>query len=238
MNITYFDDYAAMSERAAQLYLRELRQKPDLLVCPASGRSPEGLYQKLGEIYEEDPTRFDRMKLIELDEWGGISRENPNSCRTYLRDRLLEPLNIPGDRLITFDPESEHPERECRRVQELIDRKGPIDFCILGMGTNGHIGFNEPAPLLRKDCHVADLAAETMQRGRSEFGSGSEPPTYGLTLGMKDIMQSGKILLLLTGEGKQEAIEKLLAGEITTRLPASLLWLHGDVECLVDRDAV
>ena len=230
MKITYFDHYDGLSENAADLFAGELRKKKDALVCCATGGSPQGLYQRLAGINEAG--LFDRMRILKLDEWGGIPMTDPNSCHSYLQQYVLTPLKISPERYIAFDSEARSVEGECKRIQQVIDQNGPIDFCILGLGKNGHLGFNEPAAFLQRDCHIAKLAAITVQH--SMVQTMPKAPTFGMTIGLHDILNAKKILLLITGSHKQEAIKKLMTREITTQLPASLLWLHSNVECLVD----
>jgi len=222
-----------MSEFAAQLFLSELRRKGDLLVCAATGNSPAKCYSLIADQAQKSPSIFDEMRVLQLDEWGGVSPGNTHSCRSYLRAHLLDPMHISQDRFITFNSSSEDPEQECRRIQQAIDEDGPIDLCVLGLGTNGHLGFNEPAPALQAECNKVELDAATLKHSMIEYME--KPPVFGLTVGMKDILQARKILLLITGKGKENTLNRLLGGKISTRLPASFLWLHPDVECLIDK---
>lgn len=233
MKITYFDDSSKMSAFASLLVLNELRKKQYLLICAATGGSPEVLYQMLEKRYQFDPELFEKLRVLKLDEWGGIPMSDPGSCHSYLTEKVLKPLHVSSDRYLAFDSGAEDLSEECRRIQEEIDHTGPIDCCILGLGKNGHIGFNEPASSLQSDSHIAKLSAETIEH--SMVQAMSQIPSFGMTVGMKGIMRSKKILLLITGTGKQEAIKKLMDREISTQFPASFLWLHGDVECLIDK---
>lgn len=217
-----------LSERAAGLVLADVEQKPGLLLCPATGNSPTGLYDRLAR---EDRSRFNSLRLIELDEWGGVPATAPGSATRYLYERVLDPLGIARDRLIAFDT-SAAPETACGRMRATLEQIGPIDLCILGLGKNGHIGFIEPGAALVPHCHVARLTEETRRHAMTR--SMASPPSFGLTLGMKEILGARHIILLVTGEGKAEATGRLLSGEVSTMLPASLLWLHGNVECLVE----
>src|SRR6266566_2330277 len=192
MKITYFDDYAAMSESAADVFVADLRKKKDLLLCSATGSSPLGLYQRLAKMYLNEADLFDQMRILKLDEWGGIPLADSNSCQTYLKENVLSPLKISSNRFIEFNSEANVVE-ECKRIQRIIDQISPIDFCILGLGKNGHLGFNEPADFLQRDCHIAKLADSTVQH--SMVQSMAQSPTFGMTVGMKDILNSKKILL-------------------------------------------
>jgi galactosamine-6-phosphate isomerase len=236
MKITHFDHYAGLSACAADLFVAQLTKRKDALVCCATGGSPQGLYQRLSELYSNEADLFDLLRILKLDEWGGIPMTDPNSCHSYLQQYVLTPLKISPERYIAFDSEARNVEGECNRIQQVIDQTGPIDFCILGLGKNGHLGFNEPAPFLQGDCHIAKLASTTVQH--SMVQTMPKTPTFGMTIGLKDILNAKKILLLITGSHKQEAIKKLMTREITTQLPASFLWLHPNVECLIDKTSL
>jgi galactosamine-6-phosphate isomerase len=172
---------------------------------------------------------------MKLDEWHGLPMNDPGTCESYLRTRLLQPLKIGDDRYYTFNSDSGCPKAECKVMQSLLDGQGPIDFCVLGLGTNGHIAFNEPAAALTAHSHVATLARSS-QFHPMVAGLGIKPQ-HGLTLGMADLFQSRMILLLVSGAAKRDIVQNLLSQRITTTLPASLLWLHPNAVCLFDQDA-
>jgi galactosamine-6-phosphate isomerase len=142
-------------------------------------------------------------------------------------------LGIDATRYITIDPLPQNPEEECARVQRKLEEIGPIDICILGIGVNGHIALNEPAVKLQLDCHVEKLAESTLNNGMIK--SLTQPPTFGMTLGVGNLLASKRILLFISGKGKKEALQQLLRREITTDFPASLLWLHPNVDLLIDQ---
>lgn len=222
-----------MTAAAVAIVLAEIERKPDLLLCAATGSSPTGLYQALAGKARTDRALFAALRVVKLDEWAGLSARDPGSAERYLHDHLLDPLGIPPQRYITIDGAATDPDAECRRVRAELARAGPIDLCILGLGVNGHIGFNEPAPALVPHCHVARLS-EASRRHAMVRGM-ADPPRFGLTLGMREILASRRIVLLVAGEGKERAVAGLLSGEVTTTLPASLLCLHETVDCLIDR---
>ena len=159
----------------------------------------------------------------------------PGTCESYLRNYFVGPLQIPEDRYIAFQSDPENPEAECERIQQILDQKGPIDICILGIGMNGHIALNEPAPSLHTNCHVAHLSQKSLQHPM--IAGDTEKPGYGLTLGMANIFQSRLIILLINGIKKREITQAFLEQKISTELPASLLWLHPNVICLIDGEA-
>ncbi len=206
------------------------------MMCTATGNSPVGVYRHLADAYLHEPKSFENVRILKLDEWGGIPFADPNSCETFIIEKLLRPLHISSDRYISFHSNPASPEMECERIQREIGRNGPIDICILGLGKNGHIGFNEPASTLTPFCHVAKLSEKSLQHTMAK--TMKPKPHYGLTLGMANILRSKKILLLLAGPDKQHIISQLLAKRITTQLPASFLWLHPNVECYIDAMAL
>jgi galactosamine-6-phosphate isomerase len=236
MNISYFDNYDALSDRATDIFIETLRERKNALVCSATGGSPHGLYERLQKKYEQDAKLFDSLRILKLDEWGGIPMDDKNSSHTYLVEKVLQALHVSDERYVGFDSETDRLPEECKRIQKFIDNTGPIDLTILGLGKNGHLGFNEPAPFLHADCHIARLAATTV--GHSMVKAMPNTPTFGMTVGMKGILSSRKILLLIAGAEKEDAIKVLMTKEVTTQLPASLLWMHGNVECLIDKTSI
>jgi galactosamine-6-phosphate isomerase len=234
MQITHCSDYRDMSSIAASLVMDQITKKPDLLLCTATGSSPEGLYRKLAAIAGRERQLFEQLRIIKLDEWGGVRENHPVSCEYFLRKKLLEPLGIPPERYISFASDPENPEEECKRISSRLQEEGPIDICILGLGRNGHLALNEPAAGLEPFCHVAALTEESLQHPM--IAALEKKPGYGFTLGMKEILHSRKIIMLVSGKGKKQVADKFLDGIISTFLPASFLWLHPHVECLVDQE--
>ncbi len=236
MNITYCNDYESMSFKAATFIISEIKKNKELLLCPATGNSPVSLYRQLVNKSKLDRKLFENLRILKLDEWGAVSENHPMSCEYYLRTRLLEQLGIPSERYISFSSNPADPIEECKRIQSELDNEGPIDICILGLGKNGHIGFNEPAQFLNPNCHIADLSKESIQH--SMVRSMDTAPEFGLTLGMQDILFAKKILLLISGKKKKSITERLLQRKVTTDLPASFLWLHNNVECIIDKNVM
>jgi galactosamine-6-phosphate isomerase len=225
-------DYAEMSQRGAALVIAAATAKGDFLLCAPTGNSPAGLYQELIRESRTQPDLLRSLRVIKLDEWLDMPPSDPASCEHYLQSRLVGPLSIAAERYFSFDSQTKDPARECARISAELERQGPVDVCILGLGRNGHVGLNEPAPNLQPHCHVAKLSAETL--GHAMMSGRGTKPEFGLTLGIADILASRKILLLVTGEGKERAIARFLEATVTTDLPASFLWLHQDVEVLLD----
>ncbi len=233
MQITYCSSYGEMSYVAAALVREALKEKPNLLLCTATGSSPEGLYKELTSTAEARKELFSQMRILKLDEWGGISAYHPVTCEYFLRKKLLNPLEIPAERYISFESDPDDPVGECSRIRSKLKTEGPIDICILGLGANGHLALNEPAAKLEPFCHVATLTKESLQHPM--IASLKQKPKYGLTLGMKEILDSRKIIMLVSGKEKKKIAEQFLEGKVTTVLPASFLWQHPQVECLVEQ---
>ena len=230
MNIRKFKSSKELSGCASDLIISEIVSKPNLLLCIATGNSPTETYQQL--VNKKNEFHTDKLRIIKLDEWGGISPANPESCDTYIRTYINNPLNITEENYIAFNSNPTEPLAETARIQTYLDENGSIDVCILGLGANGHIAFNEPSAFLQPYCHIATLTEQSLQHSMA-INMGNETPTYGLTLGMSNILQSKKIIMIISGKGKEEMIKLFLSKQITTNLPASFLWLHPNVECLM-----
>jgi galactosamine-6-phosphate isomerase len=232
---TLLPDHETVSRSAADWLLAGLIERPNALVCLASGGTPTRCYEHLAEIGRRRPDRFARMRVLKLDEWGGIPLDGPATCETALRQALIDPLGL-GGRYQGFASQPADPVAECLRIQTWLATQGPIDLCVLGLGLNGHLGFNEPAGALQPHAHVATLSAASL--GHAMIAGEPVCPTYGLTLGMADLLQARRILLLVTGPAKREILARLLAGGIRSDLPASYLWLHPAVTVLCDSAAL
>lgn len=226
-----FPDHERASQFAADWLAKHLREKPDSIICLAAGATPMRTYQLFAEHAGREPLLVDRCRLLKLDEWGGLPVDDPATCEQHLRNVLVTPLGLAG-RYIGFESQPPNAEAECGRIATWLAENGPIDVCVLGLGSNGHLGFNEPAEFLQPHAHVALLSDASL--AHAMVSRCDIRPTYGLTLGMADLLQSRHILLLVTGAAKREALARLLSGRITTEFPASLLQLHADVRVICD----
>ncbi|AEE49084.1 galactosamine-6-phosphate isomerase [Haliscomenobacter hydrossis] len=229
MDVTRFDNEISLAEAASDHILQAIQQKPDLLLCAATGNTPTLSYQKLVEKASVFP--LDQLRLFKLDEWGGVPMEHSGTCETYLQQYLISPLRISTDRYFSFQSNPADPEQECVKVQKMLEQQGPIDLCILGLGLNGHLAFNEPGEYLQPHCHVAQLTEASLGHSMAQDMEGVK--LYGLTLGMSDILAAKEIMLLISGASKVEITKRLLEGKISTQLPASFLWLHPKVKVYV-----
>jgi galactosamine-6-phosphate isomerase len=175
-----------------------------------------------------------RVRWIKLDEWGGLAMDDPATCEFQLRRTLITPLGA-ADRYTAFESQPADRATECARIAGWIASNGPIDLCVLGLGMNGHLGFNEPADRLTPHAHIAKLTEASLTHAMLEQTTGR--PTYGLTLGIADLLQAREVLLLVSGASKRSPLQRLLSGQIETQFPASFLHLHPRVTALVDAQA-
>jgi galactosamine-6-phosphate isomerase len=228
-------DCEEMSLAAARLIVDFIRARPDALLSLATGSSPERLYAILAGEARRDPALFGRVRILKLDEWGGLDPDDPATCEVYLREKVLRPLGIPPERYFGFESRPRDPEAECRRAARWLDSAGPIDVNILGVGGNGHLGLNEPAASLEAEPHVAELTEES--RAHPMLARARSPVRYGLTLGMAAILGSRRVVLLASGRGKAPALRLMLLEGITTAFPASFLRLHPALDVFCDREA-
>jgi galactosamine-6-phosphate isomerase len=235
LRLNVSQSYEAMSRRAEQLIVEELKKRPSLILCASAGGTPTRLYELLAARHQRQPRLFKRMRVLQIDEWGGLPSGNPASCESDLQIKLLEPLGITKDRYVGFRSESRSPEGERLRIGRWLATNGPIDICILGLGVNGHVAMNEPAETLTPHAHVARLTRSSLNHPM--LGQLRSKPRYGLTVGMADILSSRMILLLVNGQHKRSAMKRLLQPTVTTRFPASFLWLHPQAIVLCDSEA-
>jgi galactosamine-6-phosphate isomerase len=235
MEIRRHDSYETLSGEAASLILKKIEQKNNAVLCAATGNSPTETYAFLKRRFDQQPGLFSDLRVIKLDEWGGVPMHDPGTCESYLQSHLIGPLKIGGDRYISFNSNPDNAAEECLRIQEKLNGMGPIDICILGLGKNGHLALNEPGEFLEAHVHVVKLSESSLTH--SMIGEMKIKPSYGLTLGMADILQSAFVLIIIGGTGKKKITTDFLKGNISTKLPASFLWLHPNAVCLIDKEA-
>ena len=229
------ETYEALSQAAARIICDEVKEHPDLLLCASAGGTPTRAYQLIAARACRQPRLFARLRVIQIDEWGGLVPGDPATCEADLRSKLMGPLGITGDRFIELRTNADEPAAECSRVARWLAANGPIGICILGLGINGHVAMNEPGAALTPHAHVARLASSS--RRHAMLKSLAQKPRYGLTLGMGDILRSRRILLLVNGPRKRAALRRLMRPAVSTHFPASLLWLHPETTVLCDREA-
>lgn len=238
MNIYRVKNYEDMSRRAAAIVSAQIVLKPDCVLGLATGSSPEGLYQNLVKQYQDGDLDFSRVTSVNLDEYKGLAPDHEQSYRRFMNDHLFDHVNIDKDRTFVPDGLNEDSEKVCSAYDTLIARTGGIDLQLLGLGNNGHIGFNEPADAFTCGTHCVELTQSTIDANKRFFASEDLVPRYAYTMGIGNIMAAKKILLIVSGKGKAEALQAALTGPVTPKVPASVLQLHPDVVVVADEDAL
>lgn len=231
-------DYYHASRVAANIISAQVIMKPDCVLGLATGSTPIGTYEQLIRWYEKGDLDFSQVRSINLDEYRGLSPENEQSYRYFMNKHLFDCINI--DKKNTHVPDGLEPDKEkaCRDYEEIISANGGIDLQILGLGHNGHIGFNEPGSAFEKETHCVTLSENTRQANARFFASIDDVPKEAYTMGIKSIMQAKKIVVIVSGESKREIVERAFHGPITPEVPASVLQLHNDVTLVGDEAAL
>lgn len=231
-------DYYHVSRVAANIISAQVIMKPDCVLGLATGSTPIGTYEQLIRWYEKGDLDFSQVHSINLDEYRGLSPENDQSYRYFMNKHLFDSINI--DKKNTFVPNGMEEDREkaCREYDEIIRAHGGIDMQILGLGHNGHIGFNEPGSAFGKETHCVKLTESTISANARFFASADDVPKEAYTMGIKSIMQAKKIVVIVSGEGKKEIVKRAFTGPITPEVPASVLQLHNDVILVGDEAAL
>ena len=233
MNITYTETYEEMSMIGSELFCETILKNPKAVVCLATGESPRGMYRSIVKRCKQQHISTEAITCIKLDEWYRLPMNHPATCEYYIQQEFIDPLGLRRNQVISFDSNTEDPYEECKRIATLLHGYTP-DLCILGLGTNGHLGLNEPGASLELVAHTVSLAKTSQQHSMLEGIS----INCGMSMGIKEIFSASRILFLVTGQGKIPPFETFLSGKISTESPATLLWLHKNVECLVDKQSL
>ncbi len=232
MRIYCGEDYKAMSRKAANIISAQIILKPDCVLGLATGSTPIGTYNQLIEWYNKGDLDFSTVTTVNLDEYKGISGDNPQSYRYFMNEHLFSKVNIDLARTFVPDGMEEDSKKACKDYDTIIHKTGGIDLQLLGIGHNGHIGFNEPGGAFEKATHCIQLSERTIEANKRFFEKEEDVPREAYTMGIKNIMQAKKIVLVVAGEDKADIVVKAFAGPVTPEVPASVLQLHNDV-CLV-----
>ena len=232
------DDYDGASAVAADIITGFITANPACVLGLATGSTPEGTYAKLIEAYRAGKADFSRIATFNLDEYHPIEATNSQSYKYYMHDKLFNHINI-NSRANAHLPNGEatDPDAECTAYEAKIAAAGGIDLQLLGIGFNGHIGFNEPAPAFSKVTHYVALDASTIAANARFFDNPGQVPKHALTMGIGTIFGAKQILLMVTGAAKADIIEKAIFGDINPHLPASVLQLHSNVTLVMDAAA-
>ena len=238
MRIYVTEDYNAMSHRVASILAAQVMLKPDCVLGLATGSTPVGAYKQLVEWYKNGDLDFAQVRSINLDEYVGLAPTHDQSYRYFMQSNLFDHVNIVPANTNVPNGLAEDAAEECRRYNEVIHTLGPIDLQLLGMGHNGHIGFNEPADAFELETHVVDLTDTTIQANARFFASADEVPRQAMTMGIQTIMQAKKVLVAVSGKDKAEIVKKAFTGPVTPNVPASILQMHPDVILVGDKAAL
>ena len=238
MRIYQEADYAGMSRRAANLISAEVIRRPDCVLGLATGSTPVGTYQQLAVWNQRGDFSFKEVRTVNLDEYKGLAPTHDQSYRYFMQTNLFDHVNIDPANTNVPNGLAEDPEAECRRYNQVIRDLGGIDVQVLGMGHNGHIGFNEPDEAFELETHVVDLQESTIKANSRFFTSENEVPRKAMTMGIKSIMQARQILVVVSGEGKADIVKRAFTGPVTPNVPASILQMHPNVVLVGDKAAL
>lgn len=238
MKIYKAKDYKDMSRKAANIISAQVIMKPNCVLGLATGSTPIGTYDQLVEWYNKGDLDFSEVTTVNLDEYKGLPRTNDQSYYYFMHQHLFDRVNIDPERTNVPNGMEPDAEKECGRYEELIRSLGGVDLQLLGLGHNGHIGFNEPGKAFEKETHCVDLTESTIEANKRFFASADDVPKQAYTMGIKTIMQAKKILIVVNGENKADIVERAFFGPVTPEVPASILQLHNDVTLVGDEEAL
>lgn len=237
MNFIICENYDEMSKKAAEIVAKQIKDKPDSILGLATGSTPIGLYKELIARCNSKEISFENIKSFNLDEYYPISKTNDQSYYYFMNENLFSHVNIKKENTDIPNGEVADPQKECADYEERISQSNGVDIQILGIGQNGHIGFNEPSEALIASTHLTGLTQNTIEANSRFFDSIDDVPKSALTMGIGTILKAKKIILLASGENKKDAIAALLNDEITSKVPATVLKLHNDVTVICDKAA-
>lgn len=231
-------DYNDMSRKAANIISAQIIMKPNCVLGLATGSTPVGTYKQLIEWYHKGDLDFSRVMTANLDEYKGLNRDNDQSYYYFMKKNLFEHVNIDEANTHIPDGTEADAQKEAARYEEVLRNLGGIDLQLLGLGHNGHIGFNEPSDIFPKDTHIVDLQESTIDANKRFFDSVEQVPRQAYTMGIGTIIRAKKILLMVSGEDKADILHDALCGPVTPKVPASILQLHPDVIIVADDAAL
>jgi glucosamine-6-phosphate deaminase len=230
------DDTAGVAQLAADVVEATIRQKPNAVFAMPTGRTPVPLYRELARRYQDGRLDFSKTRVFNLDEWVGVASDDDGSFAQFMNEHFYSRVNVPPYQRAIPNALAMDLDAECRHYEELIQAAGGLDLAILGLGGNGHIGFNEPGTSFQSHTHVVELMPETLAANRFMFAN-REPPNRGLSMGIATILEARRVLMLVTGGEKASILACALNGPIDESVPASALQRHPAVEVVVDRAA-
>lgn len=238
MKIYKVKDYAALSRKAANIIAAQVITKPDCVLGLATGSSPIGTYDSLVAMYENGDLDFSDVTTVNLDEYKGLDASNDQSYRYFMNQHLFSRINVPMER--TFVPDGTEPDsaKACAAYNETLHKVGAADLQLLGLGHDGHIGFNEPADFFADETHCVDLTEVTIQANKRFFASEADVPRQAYTMGVGTIMRAKTVLVIVSGEDKAEILNQVINGPVTPQVPASILQFHPNAIIVADEAAL
>ena len=237
MRIILCNNYEELSKKAAKIVASQITLKPDSVLGLATGSTPVGMYNELAKLYEQGELDFSEVKSFNLDEYYPIKKKNKQSYDYFMRENLFSKINIKDENIHIPNGEARNPQKECEDYEKQIKANGGIDLQVLGIGRNGHIGFNEPDASLYSYTHLTDLTENTIKANSRFFGALNKVPKQALTMGISTILNAKKIILLASGASKRKIVSELINGGINTSIPATMLKTHPDVVLICDRES-
>ena len=238
MKIVKVNDYEELSDQAFAYLVDNIKEKDEPVVGLATGSTPEGMYQRLIQKYQNKEMSFKNVTTFNLDEYVGLHKTNEQSYYYYMYDKLFNHIDIKSENIYLPNGMATDLEQECTNFEKVLKEKGPIHVQVLGMGVNGHIGFNEPGTPFTSRTQIVQLGESTRKSNSRFFNSVDEVPTRAITMGIGTIMESEKVVLLVSGENKADALARLVDGEVAEDAPASILQHHADATIIADAAAL
>ena len=238
MKIYKAKDYDDMSRKAANIISAQIILKPDCVLGLATGSTPLGLYRQLAEWCDKGDLDFSQVTTVNLDEYKGLSREDPQSYYYFMHENLFKKVNIDKNRTFLPDGMEADSDKACKKYNEILASAGKVDIQLLGLGHNGHIGFNEPNTFFEKETHCVTLTDQTIKANRRFFASEEDVPRQAYTMGIRTIMSARQILIVVSGADKADTVKKAFFGPVTPEVPASILQLHDNVILVADEAAL
>lgn len=240
MKLNYYvtKDYEALSQQSAQVILETLKKYPEGLYCFAGGDTPIRTLEILVEKAKENQVDLSKASFIELDEWMGIDKENTGSCFYYLNEHFWKPAAISSEHIHIFDSKAENMTDELKKADDFIQQKGGLTLCLLGVGVNGHLGFNEPGTLIENQAQLVPLSETTKKVGEKYFSSHKVTSEMGITLGLGQLLDAKVFMVQASGHKKHAAIHQVLKGVATSQWPVTYLWHHENPILIIDEDVV
>lgn len=237
MKITLTSSEAAFDRMAARRIIDAIAGNPAAVIGLSTGRTTTNIHRTIGRLYREEPFDTSRVTFFGVDEVTHVPRSYAGACYTMLKNQIIDPLEIPDDRFLMLPTDAPDPDAACRAFQQSLEDRGGIDYLVLGLGTNGHVGFNQPGTPFDSDTHPARMDEALEARIRRETATPPSVDLGGLTLGIRPMLQARRILLVAKGAVKAPIVREMIEGPVTTDVPATFLRLHPHCEVLLDNEA-